>query len=214
MAEIIDDFFKRYIAKKWQPLKLEVEDRQDVKNALLDIGTRLVGPGFVLDENALPVYMKTALYLLGHGEGLDVAKGLYIWGRVGCGKTTVMKVCGVFAQIYCKGNGHRMLHCHDAAHNYQAKGSVVFEEEAIGTLCFDELGSEPPVTGYYGTPLAVMAMHIEKRYRVWVNQGRWTHFTSNFNLKWCGEHYGVREADRLKEMCNVIEMPGGTRRKT
>lgn len=216
-SETISKFFNTYIEPKWQPSVMEITDEgklaERISVAILDIGERLVGNKFVLDDENVWIYHTVVKYLMGHDTGpVTTSKGLYIWGRVGCGKTTLLRVAGVFAKIFNKRNGYRIQHCHDCSSDFQLRGPESLNDSSGGSICYDELGSEPLTTSYYGTQVPVMAMHVDKRYRLWTTMGRWTHFTSNFDLKWVGENYGVREADRVREMCNVLKMPGGSRR--
>lgn len=209
----IEKFFKEHIEPKWQPTTVPVHDKKQMMNALLDTGKRFAGPGFALDDLNSEMYMNAALYILGQPGKFPLEKGLFIWGRVGCGKTTLIRVVGLFAHIFAKRNAYRIEHTHDASHKFQMKGAEALFEFEKGSVCFDELGSEPKTTSYFGTQVPVMPMHIEKRYRLFTSAGNRTHFTSNFDLKWLGDNYGVREADRVKEMCTVIQMQGSTRRK-
>ena len=219
MEKKIEKFFKEYVEEKWQPsvVPFSWTDANDnlrrLNDAIFNIGRRLVGNSFTLDASNQRIYENAALFIMGQEGDWPLDKGLFIWGRVGCGKTVLMQVIGMFAQIFAKRNGFRMDHCHELSHKFQIHGGPAFDEYRSGPVCFDELGSEPLTTSYFGTQVHVMPMHIEKRYRLFTKEGRWTHFTSNFDLAWIAENYGKREADRLKEMCTVIKMEGGSRRK-
>ena len=187
--KMIDKFWKDYMEPKWKPTFVmffdgdsEAENHVKLKRALLKIGKGLIGDDFVLDRENMEVYMQTALYLLGHESGYPLEKGLFIWGKVGCGKTVMMKVVGMFAKIFNPRNGYRIEHCHEASAKFQMRGAEALDEFVKGSVCFDELGSEPLTTSYYGTQVPVMPMHIEKRYRLFMGRGRWTHFSSYFDL--------------------------------
>jgi len=218
MEKVIDRFFREHIAEKWKPTvtpfsgENNTENLQRVIQALLDIGRRLIGNSFVIDEKNRDMYMNLALYIMGQEGGFPLDKGVFVWGKVGCGKTLLFRVVGVYARIFAKRNGYRIEHSHEASNKFQLQGAEALEEFVGGSVCFDELGSEPLKTSYYGTAVPVMPMHIHKRYSLFTSKGRWTHFTSNFDLEWIQENYGKREADRIREMCTVVKMEGGSRR--
>jgi DNA replication protein DnaC len=219
MEKKIEKFFKEFIEEKWKPTVTPFsssdseENLRKLNEALLGIGKKLIGESFTLDETNQRIYENAALYYMGQEGDFPLHKGLFIWGKVGCGKTLLFQVVGIFCKIFSPRNGYRIEHCHDASNKFQLKGAEALEEFEGGSVCFDELGSEPLKTGHFGTAVAVMPMHIEKRYRLYTQKGRWTHFTSNFDLEWLEENYGKREADRLKEMCHMVKMSGASRRK-
>ena len=219
MEKRIEKFFKDHIEDRWQPTVTPfngsngVENLKRLNDAIFDIGRRLIGTSFTLDSENQRMYENAALYFMGQEGDWPLDKGLFVWGRVGCGKTVLFKVIGVFAQIFAKRNGYRIEHCHEASTKFQIHGGQALDEFRDGSVCFDELGSEPLTTSFYGTQVQVMPMHIERRYRLYTGKGRWTHFTSNFDLEWIAENYGKREADRLREMCTIVRMDGKSRRK-
>lgn len=211
----IEKYFKDNKVEKWNPVIVPLKDEGSIsriEEALIEIGRRTISDNFILDETNREVYTNIALYFFGHGP-YDIKKGVFLWGNVGCGKTTLMKVIGYFIKIFVSRNGFRLEHCHDVNNNFQLIGAETFEKYKKGSVCFDELGSESKTASYYGSTIQVMPIHIDIRYRLFIDYGKWTHFTSNFDLKWITQNYGVRESDRIKEMCNVIQMSGSSRRK-
>ena len=116
----------------------------------------------------------------------DINKGIYMGGKVGCGKTILM-------HSFCE-----ILHF--------ISGKTV-EMIAAPDLCrlIAEKGFEPFAT----RPI---------RY----NKGARTFFTSNFRVgslsKWRDESgtligYGQDIGDRIREMMNIVELPGESRRE-
>ena len=83
-------------------------------------------------------------------------------------------------------------------------------ETATG-VCFDDLGAEPTAkTVHYGTSLSVMA---EALMEVYSRRSSWSlfHATTNLNYDQIKEKYGIRVADRMKELFTVIRFPYNAR---
>ncbi|MCD7898885.1 MAG: hypothetical protein LUH22_03155 [Bacteroides sp.] len=77
-------------------------------------------------------------------------------------------------------------------------------------LAIDEVGREPLISKHFGTDLNVIQLILQLRY-----EHRWevkTHLTSNLNPDKEFHIYGDFVVDRIKEMFNVIEIKGKSRR--
>lgn len=177
---------------------------------------------FVVDENNKKIIEILSLYFSGdrrviqHGYSLD--KGTLLIGDVGCGKTQLMSLCRVNPNA-----SYTQHDCVDISAEYQANGASVIDkyientknnrpESAFGIeffgRFFDDLGSET-LAKNFGTERNVMAEIIQQRYKY--HPHYMTHFTSNLTLEQLEDAYGVRVADRLKEMCNIIEFPASAK---
>lgn len=88
-----------------------------------------------------------------------------------------------------------------------------FFYERIG-LCFDDLGFEVPKNSW-GNKSDVMADVLFSIYSKLQMRGDFSffHFTSNMGGAGLEERYGDRVKDRLREMFNMIPVPGQSRRK-
>lgn len=175
-------------------------------------------PEFVIEANLLGV------------KSPDLRKGILISGRIGAGKTTLMRLFGV--------NQRQVFMCKNAAevaNEWQAQGEGDKKErtvsiiEALSTphmlpvndidnfyhrfagLCLDDCGTED-IKVHYGNRKNVIGDLIEARY---ANQsaGIMFHLTTNFNSDQLKEFYGPRVSSRLRETMNVIELKGEDRRK-
>jgi hypothetical protein len=88
-----------------------------------------------------------------------------------------------------------------------------FYRDKIG-ICFEDLGFELAKNSW-GNKSDVMAdvlFAIYSKNQIGKDFSNF-HFTSNLSGKEFGERYDDRIRDRMREMFNVILMPGGTRRK-
>ena len=88
--------------------------------------------------------------------------------------------------------------------------------ERIG-ICFDDLGQEIP-KGNWGDKSDVMVdvisrIYSSKQFNVEHNRFSDFHFTSNLSGQAFESRYGDMIRDRLREMFNVIIVPGESRRK-
>lgn len=194
----------------------------------------LIAEGFVIDgENAAAVNF-LCLYFSGdtrfESGTTSLTKGIFLVGPVGVGKTRLMR--------FFMDNPHQsfgMPSCTDIENKWTNNGAKEpFTINDIGIIeyyssvqkapksdpylhefrgiCFDDLGTrDNPVQKRYGEEKNVMQEIILNRYRsVPFNQ---THFTSNLGADGTEQKYGTRIRDRIREMCNVIEIGGKSRRK-
>ena len=152
-------------------------------------------------------------YASGNASALDLRRGIYVYGKVGTGKSMLLEPLRHFTQHYWNANYWQAFDCNTVAlvRNEEAFAAYVNNKRAA---YFDDLGSEPLVVKLYGSELLPMLEVITARYNLWQRTGVPTHFTSNYDLAWIDEHYGTRIASRLGEMCNVIEISGVNLRKS
>jgi len=70
---------------------------------------------------------------------------------------------------------------------------------------FDDLGIEPAAINY-GQRIEPIQDLIFSRYRLWEQSKKLTHFSTNLSLQELADRYDSRVVDRLKGMCNVIQL--------
>ena len=78
-------------------------------------------------------------------------------------------------------------------------------------LIIDDLGAEPRMAIHYGQRFFPLQEMLMRRY-VAFPQAK-TYITTNLTMDEIGHEYGERVRSRLEEMCDVIVMRGGDRRK-
>lgn len=186
------------------------------KNKVFD-----VCPHFELD-----IYTKdlmNELYFYANGETspimkLDPQKGILLWGGIGTGKSTIIKILGEVMRI--NGRGYKTVNCSYMATQFAATGldavnSSTYNETDRGVRpvdrAFDELGREPIPARHYGNELNIMQYVFQCRYEL--RESIITHATTNINPQYLGQIYGEYIADRMSEMFNIIELKGKSRRK-
>lgn len=176
-------------------------------------------PGFQFVPQNMQVINDIFRYCLCMSGKLNTNKGLWIYGDIGTGKTTMLQIVKKFCSDV-RGIGSdgfplgtfKINNTKEVCGRYEAKGIAGIQEYIDSNkLAFDEIGSESDLTGYYGNQLNVMQYILQRRYdkRAWSV----THCTTNMDIQEIAEKYGDRIYDRAKEMFNFVEMPGKTFRK-
>jgi len=147
-------------------------------------------------------------------------KGLFITGKVGNGKTLAVK--------YLRAKFYSTRDLVEIFKNYSKKWHTLRYGEHydfadrrecrhIANLTIDDLGVEPTQVDY-GTKDEVVNELIEKRYKLFIEQGLNTNFTTNMPIMAIGdqpgieERYGERTMDRIKEMCEMLAFIGESQR--
>ena len=170
---------------------------------------------FDVDDANRDTILQMWLYASGSGEcRWDLNKGIYMGGKVGCGKTILMySFCEVLHFITDK--TVEMIPAPDLCRMIAEKG---YEPFATRPLFIDEVGREPMEMKAFGNVIHPIKELMAIRY----NRGARTFFTSNFKItslsRWRDEKgelvgYGQDIGDRIREMMNIVELPGESRRE-
>lgn len=154
---------------------------------------------------------------------LDPSKGLLLWGPLGVGKSVLLRGLQIYEgkiNRACfgfenKSLGFVLTSAAEIALRYTEqgmKGIVKYtDREFMANLAIDELGREPTDAKYFGTGINVVQTILQLRYEV--RREFVTHATTNLNPDTqFTDIYGDYIADRTKELFNVIEIKGETRR--
>lgn len=154
-----------------------------------------------------------------NGKVYSLKKGIILVGPVGTGKTMLMELFRN-NQKY----SYQTVTCQDVEAAYAKNGPDIhpqngapglkkyfvntglpsknqYGHQTIGYL-FDDLGQERTNTKYYGTERNVMEEVLTQRYKNGMFDS--THITTNLTAVQIRETYGVRVADRMRQMFNLI----------
>ncbi len=171
-------------------------------------------PDYVIDQSNSEIFEMLCMYFANDPafelDGYSLKKGLMLFGPIGCGKTSLMKMFSV--------NTFRpfsVVSCRVIADRYSKDGSDVLYEfsstpacypqqnyghESLGR-CFDDLGTEDSKKNF-GNEVNVMQDVI---YKIYDNGGIGNfHITTNLSVEEIEQAYGSRIRSRLREMFNVI----------
>lgn len=182
--------------------------------------------GFIIDQDNENIVRLLCEYFADDAEfekkGFSLDKGLLLFGGVGVGKTHLLSV---FRQN--QKQSYLMAACQDVESSYAKNGddknpnsgepglSQYFVNRPLSVqnqwgqisqgFLFDDLGQENTNTKYYGTERNTMVEVLSQRYKNRLFTG--THITTNLSAVQIKEVYGVRVADRMREMFNLISFP-------
>lgn len=155
-------------------------------------------------------------------------KGLFIWGNIGTGKSTMLEIILRFCAKVRPHTpefgayGFRITKVQDICDAFADKqdgGSAAIQTFITSRRqAFDELGSESIPTICWGNAVNVMQNVLQARYDR--RRDSFTHITTNLMpMSHDGQpneivkYYGERVWDRCKEMFNFVHMPGKSFRK-
>lgn len=155
----------------------------------------------------------------------DPQKGLWLWGDIGTGKSTMLHIIRDYCRImrppayYRENDNPRAMRKDPLPYGFRitnasyvsgmfAKDGYPGIEEYITYIrqAFDEVGRECVPTGFYGNMENVFQYIIQRRYDIRRND--FTHITSNLSPDQIGEMYGDHIYDRCFEMFNFVQMSG------
>ena len=184
-------------------------------NAQAIMAQRGVFHRFVIDDNNRDIIKQMWLYVIGSKEcRWNIHKGIYIGGKVGCGKTLLMQS---FCEILHLISGRTVMMI-PATQLYQVIIENGINSLAQRPLFIDELGREQLEVSAFGNKMRPISELMALRY----NTGARTFFTSNFKLSTLSKGrnekgelvgYGQYIGERIQEMTNIVEMPGDSRRE-
>lgn len=193
---------------------------------------RSICPQFVVREEYKPILNDIVLYCLNVGGNLNPRKGLWLWGDIGTGKTTLLHIVREFCSAVRPADSDggcysfRITNAIDVCARFADKGYEGIKtyiesdpEKYIGMYtinlnisrqAFDEIGSEARITQHYGCAENVFQYILQRRYERHDGFNNITHVTTNLEPSQIADVYGARIYDRCKEMFNFIPIRGKT----
>lgn len=217
----IEEYCEKYLSQRLRPIQRIQRDidLKEAGDALLAIGRHLT-PDFVIDKDNRKAYTDVLKWCIGKEGSLDLLKGIYLWGDTGTGKTLMLSLMLNISRFY--GIGFRTAtgeyplidktaRADEICDDYAEEGDLT-KWVAYPSLCINDLGAEPDETLYMGNRRKVLRSIIEQRAD---RADRMTLITSNYppDAEEIVQIYGYRVMSRIKQMCNVICLPGQDRRK-
>lgn len=196
---------------------LSTEELTIRKNAFLDIAKNNI-PDFSIDERNREVINNLFFYFNGIEGKYKLDKGIWLFGDIGTGKSSLMYLFSEFKKLYF--DGFKIHICSKVSNDYAINGDLdkyTYNEKGYPggpvSMCFDELGRETIPANYYGQKLNVMQHILHIRYSLWQSTGVKTFITTNDDPSAIESKYGDFIRDRNREMFNIVLLQGKSRRK-
>lgn len=137
--------------------------------------------------------------------------GLLITGPVGCGKTSLAKLCAYTPYASCR---PIFKSCMEISYEVESDGPATIlhytrhsfdavHQDHPRIYAFDDLGTEN-VVNYYGNHMMPMVDILAGRYDYFLSHGMQTIITTNLTSHDIENRYGTRIRSRLREMMNLV----------
>lgn len=175
-----------------------------------------VCPKFKITDENREILNEIYNYVNGKSKLLDATKGIWFWGAIGTGKSTLMKILAEVQRT--NSEGFKCVNCSELATKFSAHGLDALNESTFNEVLsakpvergFDEVGREPIPAKYFGNELNVVQYIFGMRYEL--RNSVKTHVTTNIKKEAIPILYGDYIFDRLNEMFNFIELKGVSNR--
>lgn len=214
-----------YWEKVKNPPKPLIHSFEDLRKLAIDRGSKMCSE-FVIDNHNIHAFVLLCRYFSGDPEfekndGLKLEKGLLLYGNVGVGKTTMMKIFSRnHVQCYSTVSCNRIVEKYneegDIGEYYAGRKVAANETPYLHEYhghCFDDLGTESIPGNFFGKQKNVMADVLQARYSNPNIPFNMTHITTNLSKDELKNIYGSRVYDRMREMFNLIEFTGSESRR-
>ncbi len=151
-------------------------------------------------------------------NNISLNKSIYLVGTVGTGKSLLMDVLQDFT-LLLHSNTFNTAYMGQIRDNVEIDGIKALDKFTLSmdykafTYYIDDFADTLSEVNNYGTKINVIESLISKRYMVYSKARKLTHFSSNKYPAELKEILDLRTIDRLKEMCNLIEIKGESFRK-
>lgn len=184
------------------------------------IGKEFYGEKFNLDNQDLFFcYKKAFEIILTRSEKIN-SKGFMIIGGIGVGKSAMVKIMQNFFKDsdskFKWVNAYKLKDLSEAFTSLEIKESYGYGFK--GDLYIDDIGLTTDVKRY-GNTINIISEIILERYDLFISSKIKTHFSSNLpahskdeNVQTLIKTYGSRVVDRMKEMCEIINFNGESKR--
>lgn len=157
---------------------------------------------YELDKEETAIVLNLLGYFFNEKTDLDKNKGILLRGKVGTGKTILIKIIQRMLPV-----NKKFLYNHVVEVSNHAQSGRPLDLYAKQERLFDDIGTEHKAN-YYGKPIEVIEELIYSRYDNFQSNGVLTHFTTNADNESLKQKYGSRAYDRLCEMVNVVNWTG------
>ena len=185
-------------------------------------------PNFKIDENNKVILRLFLLYFTGNkmfnealkeltGTEGSLNKGLLLGGGVGTGKSLLFRIIKHYTGEILHANSFQYHNASEIIDTVGVSGIEYLEQfnSNFGnplTCYIDDIAAQNEKVNHFGTNHAVIEQLLSVRYNVYSRHKKLTHVSTNKTLPALTEIYETRIIDRMKEMFNIINLGGKSRR--
>ena len=228
MEHIRKVFFKESKKEQFNIIKsIGLNEEQDIQHK---IGFKNILEHLIADYNIDDYNFEVIHSLFNYFTGnidyckkndINLNKGILICGGVGTGKSSLIEAFKLYTGTILMKNSfqyHKASTITDKVNDIGITYFDYFNENRSGINCYpiscyiDDICSKNEKINNYGTKISVIENLIDIRYEIYKKFRKLTHFSSNVYPEQLSYYYDLRVIDRLKEMCNVFELGGESRR--
>ena len=166
-----------------------------------------------------PLFTNLKKYFLGLDGEFNPKKGLFLFGGVGAGKTSIMKIFRLWLNEIQAQTKYNIYSIRQIEREYKIDGFKALDYYTYKTyingygikeyrpenICLDDIGTESIAIKNYGDQINVFTELIQDRYDLFIEKNIITHATTNIAPKKFKEIYSdERVESRLREMFNIV----------
>jgi len=176
---------------------------------------------YVLDEENHQTIRDLVSYFTRQQDSkLSIKKGICLYGGIGTGKSTIMKQLSKFTKDNDLPTAFDFVYMDDVYTDCDSQGLESLSQYKFRACVFDDIGmrAENNVNNY-GTKINAYKELVRRQYTRYSRPiPSLSHYTTNIgynnpdHFKDLIKVFGGRELDRFREMCNFVELGGGSRR--
>lgn len=200
-------------------------------NDFLNIAERIDSNFKIDDQNKRPLQL-LLMYFTGdssfpfeykktYADYGSLEKGVMLLGGVGTGKSLLFKIFKEYTSHELCKNSFQYYEAREIIDNVNVLGIDYLNLFNINgdskhqnpiTCYIDDIGSMNETVKHYGSEHNVIEQLLSMRYSILGRYKKLTHMSSNMYPPELEKMYGERIVDRMKEMFNIIELGGKSRR--
>lgn len=218
-------YFDKIKSNHYEPAKTikKPDSKTDIKVAKLKIIehlqsiTKQRGEVLIYDEENKKVLNYLSHYFARTDEFTgDHRKGILLCGGVGTGKTLFMEA---FERFCFDGSNAFITHDMKAiSRDVQEHGTQILHSYNQGICNYDDVGFEDKAA-HFGNKVCVFTELINIQYNKFLKSGKVCHITTNlgfsndYGFGKFSDRYDKRIVDRVRQMFNIVEFNGTSKRK-
>lgn len=211
---------KHYIQNTKQVGVPVIEDLKQVKAMIFEgLVQKCLPVEPVINEAEAKVFDAFSKWLAGQEGPLDLNKGIYLFGDIGTGKTTLLELGRAVLACFKRANiparkAYRVVYLDNLFNTAVANSNLSFlDEVSTGPLFIDDCREGHFNYRHFGKDMNPIAELLSVRYDAWRLKGSPTLMTSNLVPRQFSEALDdQRLSDRFKEMFNFVPFPGSNKR--